>query len=143
MSIARSVLTQYFPHARDREDGLTADGEVAAQKHQRARPSREFGQNLDEIAGLGGCEKLRLHVQGHTMGMVAHVPRRLTECRIGERHEHPAMDHATHVDMPILDDEGKASRALRALLENRTNVALERIDQLGLRETVWRGDAHR
>lgn len=143
MSIAGSILTQYFPDARDRENGFAPDGEIAAQKHQGARPACELGQDLDKIADFGGRQKLRLHVQGHAMRVVAHIPRRLTERRVGERHEHPAMDHAAHVHVSILDDEGEPSRAFHALLEDRADVAFEGIDQFGLSEAGGLSEYHR
>ena len=68
------------------------------------------------------------------IGVIAGVPGRLAERRVGEGHQHAAMDDAAHVDVPLVDAKAETPRTLCALLEHRTDMDLERIDQPGLRE---------
>src|SRR6202012_5533186 len=54
--------------------------------------------------------------------------------RIGECHQHAAVDYAARIDVTLIDGKGECLFAGRAFLEHRTDEDLERIDQLRLGE---------
>src|ERR1700682_572945 len=53
------------------------------------------------------------------------------------------MDHAAHVHVSLVDHEGEAASALNPLFEDRSDMPLERIDQLGHAEAGGRCGRHR
>ena len=102
--IRRSVLSQQLPNTRYGVDRFTADREVAAQEHQRARAPRQHRRDFDEISRLGRIDELRLHVERDASGVIARIPGRLAKHRIGKRHQHAEY----HENQQPIDPHGEA-----------------------------------
>ena len=76
---------------------------------------------------------MRLHVERDAGSVITGIPCRLAKNGISKRHQHPAMNDTAHVDVTLVDDEGKMPSALWTLFKDRPDMKLERIDEMGER----------